>query len=157
MGGARMSERPGSIEDGPTVVLGVVGADVHIVGAKILDFALTEAGFHVVNLGIMVTQTEFIEAAIETDAEAVLVSSVYGHGELDCRGFRDKCVELGAADLLLLVGGNLVVGRRSWEETEAVFRGYGFDRVYPPGTEPDTAITDLRELIAQRRARIGQG
>ena len=123
-------------EDRPTVVLGVVGADVHIVGAKILDFALTEAGFHVVNLGIMVSQEEFIEAAIETDAEAVLVSSVYGHGEIDCRGFRDKCLELGAEDLLLLVGGNLVVGRRSWAETEKIFLGYGFDRVYPPAPSP---------------------
>jgi methylaspartate mutase sigma subunit len=152
-----MSDAASRPPDQPTVVLGVVGADVHIVGAKILDFALTEAGFHVVNLGIMVSQEEFIEAAIETDAEAVLVSSVYGHGEIDCRGFRDKCVELGADDLLLLVGGNLVVGRRSWPETEAVFRGYGFDRVYPPGTDPDTAIRDLRALIAERRARIGSG
>ena len=149
-----MSEPTNAPEDRPTVVLGVVGADVHIVGAKILDFALTEAGFHVVNLGIMVSQEEFIEAAIETDAEAILVSSVYGHGEIDCRGFRDKCLELGADDLLLLVGGNLVVGRRSWAETEKVFLGYGFDRVYPPGTEPATAITDLRELLAERRARL---
>jgi methylaspartate mutase sigma subunit len=156
MGEDRMSEPAATMEDRPTVVLGVVGADVHIVGAKILDFALTEAGFHVVNLGIMVSQAEFIEAAIETDAEAVLVSSVYGHGEIDCRGFRDKCVELGAEDLLLMVGGNLVVGRRSWEETEAVFRAYGFDRVYPPGTTPETAIADLTELIAERRARIGR-
>jgi methylaspartate mutase sigma subunit len=152
-----MTDSAATPQDRPTVVLGVVGADVHIVGAKILDFALTEAGFHVVNLGIMVSQEEFIEAAIETDAEAVLVSSVYGHGEIDCRGFRDKCVELGADDLLLLVGGNLVVGRRSWPESEAVFRGYGFDRVYPPGTDPETAITDLRALIAERRARIGSG
>jgi methylaspartate mutase sigma subunit len=152
-----MTESLSKPDERPTVVLGVVGADVHIVGAKILDFALTEAGFHVVNLGIMVSQEEFIEAAIETDAEAVLVSSVYGHGEIDCRGFRDKCVELGADDLLLLVGGNLVVGRRSWPETEAVFRGYGFDRVYPPGTDPETAIVDLRALIAERRARIGSG
>jgi methylaspartate mutase sigma subunit len=156
MGEDRVTEPVANAEDRPTVVLGVVGADVHIVGAKILDFALTEAGFHVVNLGIMVSQAEFIEAAIETDAEAVLVSSVYGHGEIDCRGFRDKCVELGAEDLLLMVGGNLVVGRRSWEETEAVFLGYGFDRVYPPGTTPETAIADLRELIAERRARIGR-
>src|ERR1700727_2892090 len=151
-----MTDSAATPQDRPTVVLGVVGADVHIVGAKILDFALPEAGFHVVTLGIMVSQEEFIEAAIETDAEAVLVSSVYGHGEIDCRGFRDKCVELGAEDLLLMVGGNLVVGRRSWGETEAVFRGYGFDRVYPPGTTPETAIADLTELIAERRARIGR-
>ena len=40
-----MTEWTGGVTHRPTVVLGVVGADVHIVGAKILDFALTEAGF----------------------------------------------------------------------------------------------------------------
>jgi methylaspartate mutase sigma subunit len=135
----------------PKLVLGVVGADVHIVGARVLEYALTEAGFDVTNLGIMVSQQEFIDAAIETNADAVLVSSVYGHGEIDCRGFREKCVENGIPDVLLLVGGNLVVGKKDWSETESIFLGYGFDRAYPPGTPPEKAIEDLRELIEQRR------
>ena len=138
----------------PRIVLGVIGADVHIVGARVLDYALTSAGFDVINLGIMVSQEEFIEAAIESNADAILVSSVYGHGEIDCRGFRDKCVELGVGDLVLLVGGNLVVGNKAWEETQPTFLSYGFDRAYPPGTSPETAIADLQELIAARhRAR----
>jgi methylaspartate mutase sigma subunit len=116
-----------------------------------LDFALTAAGFEVINLGIMVSQEEFIEAAIESNADAILVSSVYGHGEIDCRGFRDKCIELGLGDIVLLVGGNLVVGNKKWEETKVTFLSYGFDHVYPPGTSPDIAIDDLRKLIEKRR------
>lgn len=38
----------------------------------------------------MVSQDEFVKAAIETAADAILVSSIYGHGELDRRGLRDK-------------------------------------------------------------------
>jgi len=129
------------------LVLGVVGADVHIVGARVLEYALTEAGYEVVPLGIMVSQDEFIDAAIESDADAILVSSVYGHGEIDCRGFRDNCVERGVPDILLLAGGNLVIGKASWPETEKKFLGYGFDKVYPPGTSPETAIADLAELL----------
>ena len=145
---------PATNESKPKVVLGVIGADVHIVGARVLEFALTSAGFEVINLGIMVSQEEFIEAAIESNAEAILVSSVYGHGEIDCRGFRDKCVELGVGDLVLLAGGNLVVGNKDWAETNATFMQYGFDRAYPPGTSPETPLNDLRELIeARRRAR----
>ncbi|MFA7134550.1 MAG: methylaspartate mutase subunit S, partial [Bacteroidales bacterium] len=40
------------------IVTGVIGADVHAVGNKILAYALEEAGFHVVNLGVMVSQEE---------------------------------------------------------------------------------------------------
>jgi len=140
------------------VVLGVIGADVHIVGARVMEMALEESGFNVVNLGIQVSQDEFIDAAIETDAEAILVSSVYGHGEIDCRGIRDNCKERGIGDILLFVGGNLVVGKKDWSETEAIFLGYGFDAAYPPGVEPDEPIEDLKGMILLRReASVGKG
>ncbi len=128
-----------------TLVLGVIGADVHTVGNKILDYALKGAGFHVVNMGVMVSQEEFIKAAIETAADVILVSSLYGHGEIDCRGLRGKCTESGLKDILLYVGGNLVVGKTNFAETEKKFKDMGFDRVYPPGTMPETAIADLKK------------
>lgn len=127
-----------------TIVLGVIGADVHAVGNKILEMSFSQAGFKVVNLGVMVSQEEFINAAIESDAAAILVSSLYGHGELDCRGLREKCREKGIGDLLLYVGGNLVVGKRSFEEVEQLYKDMGFDRVYPPGTLPEVPIADLK-------------
>jgi methylaspartate mutase sigma subunit len=127
------------------LILGVIGADVHAVGNKILYHAFTGAGFEVTNLGVMVSQEEFIEAAIETAADAILVSSLYGHGELDCRGFRDKCDEAGLKGILLYVGGNLVVGKQDFEDVEKRFKDMGFDRVFGPGTSPETAIVLLRE------------
>jgi methylaspartate mutase sigma subunit len=131
----------------------VIGADVHVVGAKVMDYALTEAGYEVVNLGIQVDQDDFINAAIETAADAILVSSIYGHGEIDCRGMRDRCVERGIGDVLLLVGGNLVIGRRDWRETESLFASYGFDGVYPPGTDPEIPIADLDRWLIERAAK----
>lgn len=127
------------------LVLGVIGADVHAVGNKILDHAFSAAGFDVTNLGVMVSQEEFIEAAIETAADAIIVSSLYGHGELDCRGLRDKCDESGLKGILLYVGGNIVVGKQPFEDVEQRFKDMGFDRVFGPGTSPDTAIDMLRE------------
>jgi len=128
-----------------TVILGVIGADVHAVGNKILAYAFEEAGFTVVNLGVMVDQEEFIGAAIETNADAILVSSLYGHGELDCRGLREKCVEAGIDKILLYAGGNLVVGKSPFEQVEEKFLKMGFNRVYPPGTDPYTGIADMKE------------
>lgn len=134
-----------------TLVLGVIGADVHAVGNQILNYVFTNAGFRVINLGVMVSQQEFIEAAIEADADVIVVSSLYGHGELDCRGLRDRCVEAGIGDILMYVGGNLVVGKQPFEEVEQRYKDMGFDRVFPPGTLPETAVSLLREDIAQRR------
>ncbi|HHT14929.1 MAG: methylaspartate mutase subunit S [Christensenellales bacterium] len=131
--------------DKKTLVIGVIGADVHAVGIQILNFAFQEAGFNVVNLGVMVTQEEYIEAAIEAKADAIVVSSLYGHGELDCQGLREKCDEAGLKDILLYVGGNIVVGKQDLTEVEKRFRAMGFDRVFGPGTPPETTIEYLKK------------
>ncbi|MBW9152878.1 methylaspartate mutase subunit S [Clostridium estertheticum] len=128
-----------------TLVLGVIGSDCHAVGNKILDYALTEAGFNVINIGVLSPQEDFINAAVETNADAIIVSSLYGQGEIDCRGIREKCDEAGLKGILLLVGGNIVVGKQNWQQVTKRFREMGFDRIYPPGTTIETTIHDLRE------------
>lgn len=127
------------------LVIGVIGADVHAVGNKILDYAFTLAGFEVINLGVMVPQEDYINAALEADADAIVVSSLYGHGELDCRGLRDRCIEAGIGDILLYVGGNIVVGKQDFSDVEKRFKQMGFDRVFGPGTSPEAAIAALKE------------
>jgi methylaspartate mutase sigma subunit len=132
-----------------TLVLGVIGSDCHAVGNKILDYALTEAGFNVINIGVLSPQEDFINAAVETNADAIIVSSLYGHGEIDCRGMREKCDEAGLKGIKLFVGGNIVVGKQNWEEVYSRFIKMGFDRVYPPGTSVETTIVDLREDLGE--------
>ncbi|KAB2920387.1 MAG: methylaspartate mutase subunit S [Hyphomicrobiaceae bacterium] len=132
------------------LVTGVIGSDTHIVGNRILSLALEKAGFRVVSLGALTPASDFIKAAVETAADAILVSSLYGQGELDCRGFRDMCIEAGLDDLLLYVGGNLVVGKRSWEETEKTYLNMGFDRAFAPGTRTPDVIRLLNEDFAAR-------
>ena len=127
------------------LVIGVIGADVHAVGNKILYHAFTDAGFEVINLGVMVSQEEYIAAAIESNADAIVVSSLYGQGELDCRGMREKCVEAGLEGILLYVGGNIVIGKQPFDEVEKRFKAMGFNRAFPPGTPPETTIEALKE------------
>lgn len=128
-----------------TLVLGVIGADVHAVGNRILEYAFSQEGFNVINIGVLASQEEFIQAAIETAADVILVSSLYGHGEIDCRGLREKCQEAGIGDILIYVGGNLVIGKQDFAEVEKRFKDMGFNRVYPPGTMPEAAIVDLHQ------------
>jgi methylaspartate mutase sigma subunit len=133
-----------------TIVTGVIGSDTHIVGNRILSMALEKAGYKTVALGALTPASDFVKAAIETNADAILISSLYGQGELDCRGFRDLCVEAGLDDILLYVGGNLVVGKRSWEETHQTYLEMGFDRAAPPGTRVETVLEWLEQDFAAR-------
>lgn len=128
-----------------TIVIGVIGSDCHAVGNKILNHVFTKEGFNVINIGVLSPQEDFINAAIETKADAILVSSLYGHGEIDCRGLRQKCDESGLKGILLYVGGNLVVGKQNWDETRTKFIKMGFDRVYPPGSDPMLGVADLKK------------
>ena len=133
-----------------TIVLGVVGADCHAVGNKILERVFSDQGFRVVNLGVMVSQDEFIDAAIETNARAILVSSLYGQGELDCEGLRERCLERGLEDVILYVGGNLVIGKNDPAQTEQKFRQMGYDRVFRPDSDLAEAARTLHQDIHQR-------
>lgn len=131
-----------------TIVTGVIGSDAHIIGNRILQIALSEAGYNIVGLGILVSQEEFIDAAIETNADAILVSSLYGMGEIDCQGFRDKCIESGLDKIILYVGGNIALGKRNWEEIEKIMLEQGFNRVFPSETMPEEVIQALDEDLS---------
>ncbi|SRR5487761_464510 len=128
----------------PVVVLGTIGHDAHIVGSSVLRIALEEAGFKVVFLGAVVPAAEFIDAARESAADAILVSSLYGMARIDCSDFGAKCEEAGLGHVKKYLGGILVTDPEAWEETERIFRAQGFDRVYPPQTKTDVAIADLK-------------
>ena len=141
-----------SNNDSITIVTGVIGSDVHAIGNKILTFKLEEAGFNVINLGVMVDQEEYIDAALETNADAIMVSSLYGHGEIDCRGLREKCDEAGLTDIPLIVGGNLVVGKQNFEDVEKRFIDMGFTKVYPPGSDIEEGIEYLKDLLKVQKS-----
>lgn len=132
------------------IVLGVIGADCHAVGNKILDAFLTSRGIEVINLGVMVSQAEFVEAALRYDAKAILVSSIYGHGEQDCQGFRDLCEEYELLDIILYVGGNLMIGKQDFSDVARRFLTMGFDRVFQPSDNLGTIVALLKGDIDGR-------
>ena len=132
-----------------TIVIGVIGADVHAVGNKIIEFVLKNKGYNVVNIGVLSSQEDFINAAIETNADLILVSSLYGHGEIDCRGMREKCVEAGIGDIPLFVGGNIVVGKQDFQEVREKFVKMGFTKAYPPGTPIEKTLPDIYTALGE--------
>ncbi|PHI29892.1 methylaspartate mutase subunit S [Budvicia aquatica] len=133
----------------PTIVMGVIGADCHAVGNKVLDRVFTMHDFNVINLGVMVSQDEYIDAAIETGAHAIIVSSIYGHGDIDCMGMRERCIERGIGDIPMYVGGNLVIGKHDFSEIETKFKAMGFNRVFSPDTDLELVCSLMKSDIEQ--------
>ena len=127
------------------IVIGVIGDDIHIVGNRIMQLALEESGFQVFNLRTRNRPEHFCQAALETNAQAVLVSSLNGEGEYWCANFRKQFSDAGLGDVLLYVGGNIIVGKRPMDEVVALFKSYGFDRVYHQQPDIGVAIADLLE------------
>ena len=79
----------------------------------------------------------------------ILVSSLYGQGELDCKGLREKCVEAGIGDIILYVGGNIVVGKQDFTEVEKRFKAMGFNRVFAPGTPIEEDLPFIKQDLGE--------
>lgn len=130
------------------VITGTIGDDIHSFGIKVINHALESAGYQVISLGIQTPQEDFVKAAIESDAKAILVSSMSGHARLLCEGLRQRCVEAGLKNIVLYVGGTLSTGDTPWPDLEQLFLRMGYTRAFPPTTMPGQIIADLTVDIA---------
>jgi methylaspartate mutase sigma subunit len=140
---AELSAVPSPKGGQPRVVIGVIGDDIHVVGNRIMQLALEESGCQVFNLRTRNRPEHFCQAALEVNAHAVFVSSLNGEGEHWCADMRKRLQAMGLGQVLLYVGGNVVVGNRPEPEVVALFKGYGFDRVYHQRPDIGAAIVDL--------------
>ncbi|MDR1184318.1 MAG: methylaspartate mutase subunit S [Coriobacteriales bacterium] len=138
----------GNREVNRSVVIGTIGSDAHMIGGWVLSKAFEENGYTVAFLGAVVPQEEFIAAAIEINADAILCSSSYGMGIIDCEGMRDKCIEAGLDDIILYAGGTVAAPlelEKNWPEIEARFREMGFNRVFKNTTTAPEAVEILNK------------
>lgn len=119
------------------IVMGVIGHDIHVVSNRIIAIALREYGYEVCNLGVDNTAENFLDAAIEFEADAVIVSSLNGEAEHWCNGFGPLFKNAGKEHVYRYLGGNLVVGNLPVVEVVDRFLKFGFHRVFhrPPNLD----------------------
>ncbi|MDD5744089.1 MAG: cobalamin-dependent protein, partial [Mesotoga sp.] len=91
---------------------GTVGNDEHSVGIReILDIkhgGIEKFGFKYTYLGTSVHPEKFIDAAIETGADAILVSTIITHNDVhvdNMKKIAELSIEKGVRDRLILVSG----------------------------------------------------
>ena len=134
------------MEEKKKLVIGVIGADVHAVGIQILNHALEAAGFDVTNLGVMVSQEEYIAAAVETDADAILVSQTVTQKDIHIKQLT-KMVELveaeGLRDKVILTCGGPRISHELAQEL-------GYDAGFGPGKYAEHVMSYIMQEVVKR-------
>lgn|GEM_PF-11477 len=135
---------------GLTVVAATVGEDEHSVGMReIIDIkhgGLEKWGVRCHYLGTSVPPSKVLDAAIELDADAVLISTIITHAEVhrvNMRRLADLARERGVRDRLLLVGGGTQV-------TDEEARACGLDAGFGRGARGVDVASFLVESLSSR-------
>lgn len=135
-----------------SVVAGTVGEDEHSVGLReILDIkhgGIEKYGVAYHYLGTSVPLTKLVDAAVETGADAILISTIISHNDVHrqmMRKLAELCVEKGVRDRFVLVAGGTQVNRDMAAET-------GLDATFGRGTK---GIDVVDAIVKTLRAREG--
>ena len=132
------------------VVTGVVGNDIHVVANRLIELSLNARGYEVFNLGVNTYLEEFFDAAVETGADVLMISSLNGEAEgwsREVKLLKSKYKNLD--DIIMMIGGNLVVGTGNAEDIVPRYKNYGFDIVCHQ-VDLNTGLDMLEELIKDR-------
>ena len=132
------------------VVTGVVGNDIHVVANRLIELSLNARGYEVFNLGVNTYLEEFFDAVVETGAEVLMISSLNGEAEgwsREVKLLKAKYKQLD--DLIMMIGGNLVVGTGNAEDIIPKYKNYGFDIVCHQ-VDLNTGLDLLEDFIAKR-------
>ncbi len=124
------------IEENPIfVVAGTVGNDEHSVGMKeTLDIkhgGIEKYGVKYNFLGTSVPVEKLVDAAIESDARAILISTIITHDDIHTKNMKklhDICIEKGVRDKLMLIAGGTQV-------THEIAKANGMDAGFGRGTK----------------------
>ena len=136
-----------------TVVAATVGEDEHSVGLKeILDIkhgGIEGFGIQYHYLGTSCPVDKLVDAAIETNADAILQSTIISHDDIHIKNMRrlhQICEERGVRDKLMLVGGGTQV-------TNEMAQDAGLDVGFGRGSK---GIDVASFLVKERRRRAGE-
>jgi methylmalonyl-CoA mutase C-terminal domain/subunit len=127
------------------VLVAKPGLDGHDRGAKVLARALRDAGMEVIYTGIRQTPQMIVEAAIQEDVDAILMSILSGAH----MAIFPKVMELlrasGVDDVLVMAGGILP------DEDIPAIEALGIQGNFGPGTPMSTIIEYVRQHIRPQR------
>jgi len=132
------------------VLLAKPGLDGHDRGAKVVAYALRDAGMEVVYTGLRQSPEQIVAAAIEEDVDVIGLSILSGaHLALTEKIMRGLAESGVADDIAVLIGGTIP------DRDVAALRALGVASVFPTGTPLGAIAPAIEAAIAARRSRVG--
>jgi methylmalonyl-CoA mutase C-terminal domain/subunit len=127
------------------VLVAKPGLDGHDRGAKVIARALRDAGMEVIYTGIRQTPQMIVEAAIQEDVDAILMSILSGAHMAIFPKVMELLREQGADDVLVVAGGILP------DEDIPAIESLGIQGNFGPGTSTEEIIAFVRTHIHPSR------
>ncbi len=139
------------IHDTPmSIVAATVGEDEHSVGLReIIDIkhgGIEKYGIKCHSLGTSCPLEDLIDAAIEADADAILISTIITHNDVHIKNMKylnDLCIERGIREKIILVAGGTQVSNEIAIES-------GLDAGFGRGTKG----CDVASFLVMRRREM---
>lgn len=127
------------------VLVAKPGLDGHDRGAKVLARALRDAGMEVIYTGIRQTPQMIVEAAIQEDVDAILMSILSGAHMAIFPKVMEMLKSNGVDDVLVMAGGILP------DEDLPAIEALGIRGNFGPGTSLPTIIEYVRANVNPER------
>jgi len=133
------------------VLVAKPGLDGHDRGAKVIARALRDSGMEVIYTGIRQTPPMIVEAAIQEDVDAILMSILSGAHMAIFPKVMQLLRENGVDDVLVMAGGILP------DEDIPAIQAMGIKGNFGPGTPMATIIDFVRANIVPERMQQDLG
>lgn len=126
------------------VLVAKAGLDGHDRGAKVMAFALRDAGMEVIYSGLHQTIDQIVNTAIQEDVDVIGLSIMSGAHLPICQKLMGRMKEKNMNDVLVVVGG--VIPKQDIPKLKKL----GIEGIFPGGTPFDESVQWIREHV--RRA-----
>lgn len=127
-----------------TLVIGVIGADCHAVGNKVLDRVFSNHDFRVINLGVMVSQTNILMLPLKLVLTRLSSPLSMGMAISIVWACANAASSVGWVTSCSMWAVTSVVGKHDFADVETKFKEMGFDRVFSPSHD----LEDVCQLMA---------
>jgi len=123
------------------------GLDGHDRGAKVMAFALRDAGMEVIYSGLHQRIDQIINTAIQEDVDVIGLSIMSGAHLPICQKLMERVRENKMDDVLVVVGGVIPKG------DIPRLKELGIDGVFPGGTPFEESIRWIEEHVRKRKGQ----
>ena len=130
------------------VLVAKPGLDGHDRGAKVIARALRDAGMEVIYTGIRQTPEMIVEAAIQEDVDAILMSILSGAHMAIFPKVMELLKQNEVDDVLVAAGGILP------DEDIPAIKAMGIKGCFGPGTSTEEIIKFVRENVQVDRLTV---